>query len=222
MRTLQALAAQLLAGLQEAERRRLADQEDAGRAGAIWALTEVIIFIREASRRLSSTEEQLSLHSCATGLDMLASALIELHHGVVPAIVKPAEIHNRSITPRHIRLLRARAAAAAEILLLTDRGVETACKLVAKHIAAREELSGIAQERAWKSVRHWRSTLLKTEPRPSIDDLAANPNADAGVAHFDFWLGLRDQALSQGKSTRELAFAILDLGVGVTLKKRAV
>ena len=115
--TLSGAAREYIAALRNAANAYICDQDDYGRDGTIRALMATVRFIEEASLRLPRSD-QVEMERLKEPFLVLASALNDLKTGAVNPLIRPAEVHNRRVLPSSVRIGRANAAVALELLIM--------------------------------------------------------------------------------------------------------
>jgi hypothetical protein len=185
--TLSGAAREYIAALRNAANAYICDQDDYGRDGTIRALMATVRFIEEASLRLPRSD-QVEMERLKEPFLVLASALNDLKTGAVNPLIRPAEVHNRRVLPSSVRIGRANAAVALELLIMAGMSRNEAAKHVASKLKGSVLFEGVKRA-DWEAVVSWRNDIRASDYRIALDDWKHHPHARHDVVVFDHYVG---------------------------------
>jgi hypothetical protein len=195
--TLSGAAKEYIAALRTAANAYFRDQGDYGREGTIRALMATVRFIEEASLRLPRSD-QVEMERLKEPFFVLASALNDLKTGAVNPLIRPAEVHNRRVLPSSVRIGRANAAAALELLIMAGASRIDAAKHVASKLKGSVLFEG-GRRSDWKAVVSWRDEIRASDYRVALDDWKHHPHARSDVVVFDHYVGEARRLFDRGE-----------------------
>lgn len=214
VRTLQGAAQELLHDLEAASVLYHKSPDDR-RQGVIDSVLSVVRFLDKAARRHGDLEAEDPIDRMKDAFFALSTALSELRNGTVDDLLRPASFGNAAPISNNVRLKRAVAAAAMEILI---DGAGFGRMEAAKFVAKRIEGSGLFKQlkNPAKAVEDWRDQIRAAKERPLLESVDLSKHDRLDVAYFYHLIGegVRRREAGEWVQDHQRMFAESILGIG--------